>query len=74
MINKKENINTIPNSILRWALWVEVNAGLFFYDFKTEMPRPSFPGDFFLNLTKLCYHSTVKTKNISTSPSFFIHK
>ncbi len=29
------------------ALWVEVNAGLFFYDFKTEMPRPSFPGDFF---------------------------
>ncbi len=46
--------------MLRWRTWVEVNAGLFFYDFKTEMPRPSFPGDFFLNLTKLCYHSTVK--------------
>jgi len=30
------------------ALWVEANAGLFFYDFKTEMSRPSFPGDFFL--------------------------
>ncbi len=69
------NINTIPNSICGDALWVEVNAGLFFYDFKTEMPRPSFPGDFFLNLTKLCYHSTVKKQNnISTSPSFFIHK
>ncbi len=48
--NNNQNIHlnkSIQSSMCGDALWVEVNAGLFFYDFKTEMPRPSFPGDFF---------------------------
>ncbi len=48
----------------------------FFMISKQKCHVHRFRGDFFFNLTKLCYHSTVKkTKtNISTSPSFFIHK